>query len=624
MNCPTCRKSHQQPEGGMHHLPNDFKISNFLGLHKKLSIRKSEQMRCTEHGDPFKLYCQTCSQVICRDCTFSEKHSKHQFQLISECYPKHYQQIQEDLDLLKHKTADIDTAVTALVTREREVVQQEEKVKKQIHMHAQQLIDQVQRSEKQLLQQVETVVQQKRHLLTKQKEQAERVHNQLKTCQDMVETSLKEWSQLQIMMEKSSIQKQMTTVGQHTADSSLFQPIERTDIQFTVINSTSNQEIGEITSSAFGKATLNSFSCLLNTPSTTTLTLQSHDGSPFSLPPSLISCKLYSPAAGVNLPIKCDLNQTKPGEYKISFIPSEMECLLIVQVGGVDVPDSPFTLPVISSNEMTGKKVHTLTRILNWPHGMTSCGNGDIIVAEHNAHCVTIVNKEGKKLGSIGMKGIKNGEFTHPRGVAISSDGLILVTDEQRIQKLTFEGVCVKAFGNSQSGSILSTNLYDPIGIAVHPITGEIFVADKGNNCVQVFNSDLSFSHTFKTFNIPYGLSFDDEGRCLYVAERGDHCITKLTSAGEYIASFGSLGSASGLLNEPTYLTIKNNLVYVSEWGNRRVSIFDTDGSFHYCFGDRGCGEGEFNRPHGITMDSEGNLCVCDTYIYNGRLAVLK
>ena len=56
------------------------------------------------------------------------------------------------------------------------MVEQGEEVKEQIHTHAQYLIDQIQRSERHLLQQVDTVVQQKRELLTKQREQAERVH----------------------------------------------------------------------------------------------------------------------------------------------------------------------------------------------------------------------------------------------------------------------------------------------------------------------------------------------------------------------------------------------------------------------------------------------------------------
>ena len=51
------------------------------------------------------------------------------------------------LDQLKHKKAGIDEAVTALLTREKEIVEKGENVKKEVHTHTQQLIDELKRSE---------------------------------------------------------------------------------------------------------------------------------------------------------------------------------------------------------------------------------------------------------------------------------------------------------------------------------------------------------------------------------------------------------------------------------------------------------------------------------------------
>ena len=622
INCPTCRVSHQLPQGGANYLPNDFKINTFIELRSKLTFKKSAHKICPKHDDPLKVYCETCCKVLCRDCTISEEHKKHNStcQLISDCYSKHHQQIQNDLDLLEHKIADINTAVTVLVTREKEVVQQGEEIKKQIHTHAQLLIDQVQRSERHLLQQVDTIVHQKRHLLTKQREQAEKVHSQLKTCQDMVEQSLKEWSQLQVMMEKENMLHQMNTVSQHI-DPTVFQPIEEPEIKFTKILNIRNG-IGEIFSHRYGKAIFKNKPFSLNTPSTATLALQSHDGSLFSLPPSLISCKLSSPDGQ---PIKCDINQTQQAKYNISLTPCTTGVYrLIVQVGGVDISGSPFILPVMPSSVIRGKPVKTITAGLNWPCGHAVCDNGDIMVTENRAHCVTTVNKEGKKLRTIGACwGTKEVKFNHPSGIAISNDGHTFVLDRHRLQKLTFHGVFVKSVGSSNFGSgPLQFN--HPSNIIIHPTTGQIFVADSGNNRIQVFNNDLTFLHTImldgdKTFNNPRDVSLDSDGS-LYVAERDNNCITKLTTAGQYITRFGSKGSAPGQLYCPCTLTINNSLVYVSELGNHRVSVFDTEGSFLHCFGKCGNGKGEFNSPFGITTDTNGNLYVSDTC--NNRLAI--
>ena len=415
---------HPLPEGGANLLPTDFKINSLLELREKMNIKKSTQITCSKHNDPLKIYCLTCSQVICRDCTFSEAHNKHQFELISEHYPRHLQQIQADLDLLKQRTADVNTSVTTLVTREREVVQQGEEVKEQIHTHAQQLINKVQRSERHLLQQVDTLVQQKRNLLSKQRERAEGVYTQLKRCEENVKQSLNEWSQLQVMMEKKQMLYQMKAVSQNVESAEIY-PVEKADIKFSK-NDITEKEIGDITSSIFGKAVFSSTTCSPNTPSTATLTLQSQDGSPFSLPPSLISCKLSS--VGNNQAIKCNINQTQQGKYNISFTPCARGDELIVQVGGVDISGSPFTLQMVPLPKMRGRPVKTITGLAK-PRGVAVCDNGDIVVAESGSDCVTIVNKEGKKVRSFGTRGTKEGHFTNLSGVAISTDRHILAVD---------------------------------------------------------------------------------------------------------------------------------------------------------------------------------------------------
>ena len=273
---------------------------------------------------------------------------------------------------------------------------------------------------------------------------------------------------------------------------------------------------------------------------------------------------------------------------------------------------------------MSSKPVKTITG-LKGPWGVAICDNGDIVVTEWGAHCVTIVNKEGEKVRSFGTRGTKEGQFEYPHGVAITNDEHILITDEHRLQKLTFDGVCVQSVGSSKSGSG-QLQFNHPRGITVHPTTGLVFVADCWNNRIQVFNSDLTYAHSItlhcdELFNIPYDVhvSLDSDG-CVYVAEWGNHCITKLTTTGEFITRFGSYGSASGQLYCPSSLTISNNLVYVSEYGNYRVSVFDTKGTFLHCFGKRGSGEGELNSPRGITTDTFGNLYVSDSS--NNRLVV--
>ena len=618
--CPECLDKHNGWKAfSTHEVINVQDVT--VNTSKLLPLNEDSNTKCNDHNEPIKVYCETCQQLICRDCTISQRHQNHKYKLITECYPDHHQEIKADLTTVKRKVADVNTAVTNLITREREVTKQGEDVKKQIHTQSQLIINLVQQSERQLVQQVDTVVQQKIHLLTKQREEAETVLKQLKGCEEFVEQSLKVGSQQQILREKQNMVQVMTTVNQDV-NPVVFQPIEEANITFTSNHTLVDEYegIGELKSKTFGKSVLVKNACYVGTKSTITLKLQTQDGSPLSLPLSLISCELSS--ADDSQRISCDINETQSGNYDISFTPcTRGKHQLAIRLGGVNIPGSPFTL----SLKMRGKPVNIISG-LNFPFGVVITKNEDIVVAEFGAHCITILNKEGKKVKSFGTKGTKEGQYTLPRGVAISHDGHILVTDNHRLQKLTFEGYCVKSVGSSETGNGPLQFNY-PMCITVHPTTGQIFIADRDNHRIQVLNKDLTYSHSFgkkgsspEQFNHPYDVTFDNEGY-LYVADNENHCIKKFTSTGQYISTFSSHGSNPGQIKDPSSIIIDNNLLYVIEQVNNRISIFDTNGCFIHCFGKSGSGEGEFDSPYGITVDLLGNLYVSDWG--NNRLVVL-
>ena len=143
--------------------------------------------------------------------------------------------------------------------------------------------------------------------------------------------------------------------------------------------------------------------------------------------------------------------------------------------------------------------------------------------------------------------GKKDEGFIYPRGVAISSDGNILVTDDHRLQKISFSGTCIKAVCTTKKKRRVNW----PIGIAQHPVTGQVYVTDSDDNEILVFDpDDLTYLHTVTlrdsvTLKKPRFAAFDNEG-FLYIADSGNHCVTKLTVEGECIKRFGSRGKVPG------------------------------------------------------------------------------
>ena len=527
-------------------MPSAFHVNNLLEMKDDLDNRKSQSV-CPKHNDHLRVYCETCNKIICRDCAISKEHKEHKYDPISDCYPKYLKEIENCLQDVKRSIADIDSKVTGLDIREREIEIQGEDVKKKISLHAQQLIQQIQWSERQLSQQVDGAIKQKTILLAKQREEGERVKAQLRDCQELNELILQGGDQQQVLLQREGMVKGMKMMTQQIQLERLV-PKEEADIKLTKFAIT-RREIGEVT------------------------------------------CQ-----RGVFEP--------KQKEAPPSLAPQS-------------VP-SPFL------KEVKDKLVNTFNG-LSKPCGVMVCDNGDILVAEFDLDCVGVLNREGRKLRSFGSKGKMDGQFTSPRGVAISTDGYALVTDRHRLQKLTLDGDCVKSVGGCVAGNGQLQFNY-PLGVVVHPTTGHIFVADSVNNRIQVFDKELAYNHSITPpgnywFNKPQDVALDEEG-CLYIAEYCNHCVTKLTNEGHFVQRFGSLGSGAGQLKQPSSLAVLDGLVYVTERGNHRVSVFDTRGNHIQVFGKFGSGENEFKQPYNVSVDKLGNIYVSD--FDNGRLIVFQ
>lgn len=243
-------------------------------------------------------------------------------------------------------------------------------------------------------------------------------------------------------------------------------------------------------------------------------------------------------------------------------------------------------------------------------------------VAEEGMHCISIFTiKERKKVRSFGSQGTEKGQFIAPHGVEFTNEGRhILVTDNHRLQKFTLEGQCLKSIGSGETGS-KTLEFNGPTGIAVHPTTGQIYVADRCNHRIQVVNEDFSFSHIINgigsalgRLQIPWDAAFDSRRR-LYVTNMGDECIDVFTPSGEHIRRFGGKGAEKGKLEGPAFVVIDTNLLYVTEMLNHRISVFGTDGNFIRHIGHQGSKEGEFNHPRGLAKDKSdpaGDIYICD------------
>src|SRR5206468_10221457 len=91
-------------------------------------------------------------------------------------------------------------------------------------------------------------------------------------------------------------------------------------------------------------------------------------------------------------------------------------------------------------------------------------------------------------------------------------------------------------------------------------------------------------------FNGAFGVAIDGSGN-VYVADAGNNRIQKFDSTGTFLTTWGSFGSGNGQFNLlGGVATDGSGNVYVADDGNNRIQKFDSTGTFLTTWGSPGPG----------------------------------
>ncbi|MFP4292028.1 MAG: Ig-like domain-containing protein [Cyclobacteriaceae bacterium] len=161
---------------------------------------------------------------------------------------------------------------------------------------------------------------------------------------------------------------------------------------------------------------------------------------------------------------------------------------------------------------------------------------------------------------------------------------------------------------------------------------GRIYVADRNNHRIQVFDSNYELEYVLgsgpgsdnASFNEPMDVSIDHEGN-IYVADRENHRIQIFSSEFEYLATLGNgvAGYDSAQFRQPSGVLLGDDgKIYVADTENHRIQVFDQDYELLSIFGftDPGDINDRFRSPMDMAMDERGWLYVAD--FYNNRVRI--
>jgi DNA-binding beta-propeller fold protein YncE len=186
----------------------------------------------------------------------------------------------------------------------------------------------------------------------------------------------------------------------------------------------------------------------------------------------------------------------------------------------------------------------------------------------------------GELILAFGGSGTGNGQFGSAEGIAIGPSGNVWVVErteslesleKTRVQKFNSSGVYQSQFGKKGTGN---GEFESPQGIAIDS-EGNILIADTGNNRIQEFNSAGEFVRKYSgegenALKSPAGVAIDSEGK-VWVSDTGNNRIERFSAKGAFLSRFGAYGPNDGQFSEPRGIAVSGSNLWVADTGNDRV-----------------------------------------------------
>ena len=567
--CTKCESAHKQMK-----IFADHEVTSLSDLKQGSLIhlpgsKKIQAYSCSKHGgESKKLYCFTCSELICRDCTLLDhpKDKGHRYDFVNLVATTFKDELRAKILPIQDIHMAIAQAVSRLETTKSAITEQGERVKQTIAEEFCALQAILEEHKKLLLSQAGEAVERKVNMI-------ERQQNNLKTAQADCETVLGfirltsgSACDEEIVMMKESIDTRVRELANKTKH------IEQTPSE------TANMVIG--TPSIFRVETLvkkQGFIAFLDAagsdgplPATTGKT------SVFKF--SLVDSR-GQPSFGdltVNAEFKSlsghclrepTINSKVPAVYDVSYTPSKRgRHQLTINVNGSEV--ATYQVYVSHPPTSLGTPIRIMLSEAAWRIALAE--NGDVYVTQYGLECYAHLSHDG----SI-KRVVKCSDIVAARGIEVDSNtGNVYISGNHKLQQYGPQGNLIKELGSIDPRAEPG-EFYEPNDIRVHK--NRVYICDSGNGRVQVFDMELNYIHSFGTygrevgqFRWPEDIDFDTDGNA-YIVDSRQRCILIFSPTFKFLKCIGKDSSLLGMF--PLAIRILGEHMYISN-PYKGVSIY--------------------------------------------------
>jgi len=217
-------------------------------------------------------------------------------------------------------------------------------------------------------------------------------------------------------------------------------------------------------------------------------------------------------------------------------------------------------------------------------HGLRIDRDDNLWVTDVSAHIVVKFSPQGETLLTLGTKGqagdwnesTQSRHFTEPNDVAIGRGGDIFVVQghtagrgDPRVLKFDKSGNFIKSWGGpgTEPGKFQVAH-----GIAIDA-KGLLWVTDRENQRIQIFDDDGKFIRELKYAGLPCGLQIGDQ--YIYMVNGFAGQLLRLDLNGNVLAALGKPGKGLGEFGEAHFVAVSpKGEIYVADTVNSKLHKF--------------------------------------------------
>jgi DNA-binding beta-propeller fold protein YncE len=219
--------------------------------------------------------------------------------------------------------------------------------------------------------------------------------------------------------------------------------------------------------------------------------------------------------------------------------------------------------------------------VFTLPHGLRVDAEDNIWATDTGSHIVVKMDPKGRILMVLGIRGSSSewhpaGHlrcFNEPNDVAFGPRGEIYVSQghgkgESRVLNFDAEGNFIKTWGGEGAGP----GQFNVPHSIVAGANGHLYIADRSNQRIQVFDADGTFLRESRHPGTPCGLCLCRGGKHLMLAHGHTGKIIKLDLNGNVLGATGGQGKGPNRYGEAHFLALgRREDIYVADTLNWRV-----------------------------------------------------